>query len=107
VLDCVARLELNPTFASLLLQQAVDRLKGIPMWVFHCADDAIFPVACSDKLVRTLNAANSASSSLVRYSRFERDQEGFTGSVRGHSTGITASRTPAVFEWLLELPALN
>lgn len=37
----------------------------------------------------------------------QRLQEGFTGSVRGHSTGITASRTPEVFKWLLELPALK
>ena len=28
-------------------------------------------------------------------------QEGFTGDVRGHSTGITASKDPEVYAWLL------
>lgn len=79
-----------------VVAQAVDRLLGIPLWVFHCADDAIFPVACSDKLVRTMRAANGSGAigrgagggaaaaaaegdaegdgSCVRYSRFDRDQ---------------------------------
>lgn len=35
-----------------------------------------------------------------------RDQEGFTGRVQGHSTGITASRSAEVYEWLLAQPPL-
>jgi len=89
-------------FTGTLPPKAVERLKNIPMWVFHSQDDVIFPVKCSDKLVETLNNVNS-NQSIVRYSRFQQDQEGFTGSVRGHSTGITASKSPEVYEWLLSL----
>ena len=39
----------------------------------------------------------------VRFARFSEDQEGFTGAVRGHSTGITASKRADVWEWLLTL----
>lgn len=84
---------------------ACERLKNIPVWVFHCADDVIFPVKCSDKLVKRLKEVNSRD--VVRYSRFDKDQEGFTGSVRGHSSGITASRSAEIYSWLLALPKLQ
>jgi len=70
--------------------------------VFHSADDVIYPVACADRLVRSLRSVGS-NKETVRYSRFDRDQEGFSGAVRGHSTGITASKDPEVYEWLLSL----
>lgn len=89
-------------FTGTLPDRAIDRLKDIPVWVLHSADDVIFPVNCSDRLVAALRKNNSNKDS-VRYSRFDKDQEGFTGSVRGHSTGITASRSPEVYEWLLSL----
>ncbi|CAJ1422514.1 unnamed protein product [Effrenium voratum] len=91
-------------FTGELPALACQRLKEIPVWVFHSADDAIFPVACSDKLVRRLREVNSRD--VVRYTRFDQDQEGFTGSVRGHSTGITAAKTAEVYRWLLSLGRL-
>jgi len=78
---------------------ALQRLKNIPMWIFHSADDVIFPVKCSDKLVSSLRKVQS--SSVVRYTRFDVDQEGFTGDVRGHSTGITASKKPDIYSWMM------
>jgi len=89
-------------FTGKLPALALDRLKGIPMWIFHSSDDVIFPVKCSDVLVKDLRAVNE-DKDLIRYSRFDEDQEGFTGSVRGHSTGITASKDPEVYRWLLSL----
>ncbi|CAE7285488.1 unnamed protein product [Symbiodinium sp. CCMP2456] len=74
-------------FTGELPRLALERLKDIPVWVFHSADDVIFPVSCSDKLVKRLKETNSRD--VVRYTRYDKDQEGFTGSVRGHSTGIT------------------
>jgi len=90
-------------FTGTLPKLAQERLKGIPMWVFHSADDVIFDVTCSDNLVRTLRKANQEDGrkTEILYSRFDSDQEGFTGRVRGHSTGITASKNAKVFEWLL------
>jgi predicted peptidase len=90
-------------FTGTLPSRATDRLKDVPIWVFHSRDDVIFPVACSDRLVATLRENSSNDKDTVRYSRFDKDQEGFTGAVRGHSTGITASRSPQVYEWLLSL----
>ena len=89
-------------FTGILPPLAIERLKGIPLWVFHSKDDVIFPVACSDYLVSALQKENS-DKSIVKYSRFNQDQEGFTGTIRGHSTGITATRTPEVYQWLLSL----
>lgn len=87
-------------FTGTLPDVAIDRLKDIPIWVFHSQDDVIFPVECSDKLVAALRK-NKSNKETVRYSRFDQDQEGFTGPVRGHSTGITASKSPQVYEWML------
>lgn len=84
-------------FTGILPDRALDRLKDVPIWVFHSADDVIFPVDCSDRLVTALRKSNS-DKDIVRYSRFDRDQEGF---VRGHSTGITASKSSQVYEWML------
>eukprot|EP00439_Symbiodinium_sp_Y106_P042997 s153_g5.t1 len=92
-------------FTGELPRLALERLKDIPVWVFHSADDVIFPVSCSDKLVKRLKETNSRD--VVRYTRYDTDQEGFTGSVRGHSTGITASRQPDLYRWLLQLTPLD
>lgn len=92
-------------FTGTLPPLAVERLKGVPIWVFHSADDAIFPVKCSDNLVTTLRAANEKErggiGGVIRYTRYDSDQEGFTGAVRGHSTGITASRQKEIYGWML------
>ena len=89
-------------FTGTLPALALDRLKGIPLWVFHSADDVIFNVQCSDNLVRSLRKINN-DKSIIKYSRFDSDQEGFTGSVRGHSTGITASKLPDLYRWMLSM----
>ena len=90
-------------FTGTLPQLARDRLKGKPIWVFHSADDVIFPVACSDRLVESLRKVNGETedTSLIRYSRYDSDQEGFTGRVRGHSTGITASKRTEIYDWMM------
>jgi predicted peptidase len=83
---------------------ALQRLKGIPVWVWHSADDVIFPVDCSDRLVKSLTIENEDNGGdLIRYSRFDTDPEGFTGSVRGHTAGITASKSPELYKWLASL----
>lgn len=86
----------------------------------------IFPVSCSDRLVAALRTAEAgggagrasdasgrragsegggeSSFERIRYTRFDEDQEGFTGSVKGHSTGITASKSPEIYRWLLQAP---
>lgn len=99
-------------FTGVLPDLALKRLQGIPIWMFHSADDVIFPVKCSDSLVAALRRINAESDGdsgetnkkdVVRYTRFDNDPEGFTGRVRGHSTGITASKNGEVYDWLSSL----
>lgn len=88
-------------FTGELPALALERLRDLPIWVFHCADDVIFPVACSDRLVKSLKRVSTKD--VVRYTRYDKDQEGFTGSVRGHSSGITASKQSEIYSWMLSL----
>ena len=77
---------------------ARERLAGLPMWVFHSADDVIFNVSNSDRLVQQVQA---------RYNRYDRDPENLPARVRGHSMGITASKQPEVYEWMLQQPPIG
>ena len=94
-------------FTGTLPQLALDRLGSVPMWVFHSADDVIFPVRCSDQLVASLRGENPQDArpenGMVRYTRYTHDPEGCTGSVRGHCVGITASKNPDVYSWMLSV----
>jgi len=89
-------------FTGTLPSLALERLADKPLWIFHSADDVIFPVKCSDNLVDSLRKIN-VNKDIVRYTRYSQDQEGFTGRVRGHSTGITASKLGAIYEWMLSV----
>jgi predicted peptidase len=91
-------------FTGKLPALALQRLDGVSFWVFHSADDVIFPVACSDRFVASLrDLEGNKDPNRVRYTRYTEDQEGFTGSVRGHSTGITASKLPSIYTWMLSI----
>ncbi len=70
----------------------------------------VFPVSCSDNLVRSLkdvnhnNVHDDIGSEIIRYTRYEKDQEGYANTsspLRGHSVGITASKQSKIYEWLL------
>ena len=103
-------------FTGSLPELALQRLEFIPMWVFHSLDDVIFPVRCSDNLVSSLRGIDSTAllqsgelgatsrpnaKDKIRYTRYIQDPEGCTGSIRGHCVGITASKNPEVYSWML------
>ncbi len=85
--------------------QAVERLTAIPIWVFHSKDDVIFDVGNSDRLVKQLENANEVKGdnggSMVKYSRYSSDPENLPPRVRGHSMGITASKSTELYDWVL------
>jgi predicted peptidase len=91
--------------------RAIQRLADLPFWIFHSADDVIFDVSNSDRLVKQLQQAATTKSTsekaLIRYNRYSQDPEHLPARVRGHSMGITASKLPAVYEWMLEQPPLT
>ncbi|CAJ1948281.1 unnamed protein product [Cylindrotheca closterium] len=96
-----------------LPSRALERLTNKPLWVFHSADDVIFDVTNSDRLVEQLRAVNnhsrgsdSTTASIIKYSRYDRDPENLPPRVRGHSMGITASKQVEVYDWMLQLPPI-
>jgi predicted peptidase len=87
-----------------LPSRALERLQNKPMWVFHSADDVIFDVKNSDRLVEQLRSVNDKEGDdIIKYSRYDSDPENLPPRVRGHSMGITASKEAAVYEWILQL----
>ena len=89
-----------------LPSQALDRLRNIPIWVFHSRDDVIFDVQNSDRLVQQLENANdiktgNVGASIIKYSRYNNDPENLPSRVRGHSMGITASKTSELYDWMM------
>ena len=40
---------------------------------------------------------------MTKKKRYDQDPEGFTGDVQGHSTGITASKSPQIYSWILSI----
>jgi predicted esterase len=93
--------------------KAIERLRHLPVWVFHSADDVIFDVHNSDRLVQQLLkapaniSAPSENEDWIRYSRYDQDPEHLPARVRGHSMGITASKLPSVYEWMLQIPPIS
>ena len=93
---------------------ALQRLKGIGVWVWHSADDVIFDVGNSDRLVAALRETNEVSTvssrggELVRYTRYDKDPLPAWGiavdpASKGHTMGYAASRSPELYQWLLSL----
>ena len=93
---------------------ALQRLQGVGFWVWHAADDVIFDVANSDRLVAALRDTNEIASAddddlLMRYTRFETDPlprlmgVRVDPSMRGHTMGIVASQSPDLYKWMLSL----
>lgn len=83
---------------------ALDRLSNLPLWVFHSQDDVIFDVRNSDRLVQQLQSVNhqmNTAGAIIRYSRYSMDPEKLPARVRGHSMGITASKSEEVYDWML------
>ncbi|GMI47443.1 hypothetical protein TrCOL_g9420 [Triparma columacea] len=89
-------------YTSALPPLAVSRLSSQSLWVFHCASDAVYPVQCSDDLVKTLRENGNGD---VRYTRYEEEGGGgynvIKGDTRGHAAHLKAGRCEEVWEWAL------
>ncbi len=69
--------------------QAVQRLKDVPIWVFHGAKDPVVPLAESKRLVEALQQVDGK----VRFTIYP-DAE--------HDAWTRTYANPALYEWLLE-----
>ena len=73
------------------------------MYCYFCYFRVIFPVWCSNQLVKNLCITNYGNQAIIKYSLFDKDQEGFTGKIRGHSNGIISPKHQHIYEWLLSV----
>jgi len=65
------------------------RLKDIPVWVFHGADDEVVPLSESERMVRALKAAGGN----VRFTVYPGVQ---------HDSWTQTYENPELFDWLLQ-----
>jgi predicted peptidase len=79
---------------------SVSGLKGVPVWLFHGANDAVLPVRCSESAAASLKALNGEA--LVKYTRYEvaPDPPGYPHAT-GHASTIPAYATEELYTWLL------
>ena len=63
----------------------------MPLWCFHSADDVVFSVANSDRLVTTLRRAGGDA---VRYTRFERDPVSKRNKAASPRASLSAAARP-------------
>ena len=72
----------------------VDRLKEIPIWVFHGAKDETVPISQSERLVEALKAIDGD----VKFTRYPE---------AGHDAWTETYKNPKLYEWLLEQKRSN
>ena len=80
-----------------------ERLKGVPVWIFHAVNDAVLPVRCADTIVAALHNVDGAQADeLVRYTRYDEAPcpPGFP-ALAGHGSTIPAFATEGIWDWLL------
>ena len=85
-------------FTGDLPRRALDSLAGTPLWVVHAADDEVFDVGNSDRLVAALRRRGGGAD--IRFSRPK--------TLGGHAqTGAAAASRPDIYAWLSGLPPLE
>lgn len=108
-------------YTGILPPKAVDRLRGIPFWIFHSTGDDVYNVSCSDQLVTSLLTASAGEGSStdifdvrerIKYTKLiplaptktMREDDVFFVSGREHvRTALFASASEGVYSWLLSL----
>eukprot|EP01006_Ploeotia_vitrea_P010677 TRINITY_DN27691_c0_g1_i1.p1 TRINITY_DN27691_c0_g1~~TRINITY_DN27691_c0_g1_i1.p1 ORF type:complete len:256 (+),score=26.17 TRINITY_DN27691_c0_g1_i1:113-880(+) len=78
------------------------KLKGVPVWLVHGANDRILPVRCSDSVATTLKKVNGESGPAgMKYTRIEEAPPTEECMLKGHMTNWPTYKDPAVYDWLL------
>ena len=100
-----------PTFLSALVpvcgaiagrpRDAAERLKDLPVWVFHAADDSAMPVTYADSAVHALDAARATPVRYTRYDRAPPPPDPRYNDMVGHASYDLAYRDAALWTWLL------
>ena len=92
---------------------AIERLQGIPIWVFHSKDDDVYDIQCSNQLVESLLTYEGAvdvfgTGDIIKYTKLLPQQQN-NNSGKGNNgyehvrAALVASKNKEVYEWLLSL----
>jgi predicted esterase len=88
---------------------ALERLYGIPIWVFHSKGDDVYDIRYSNQLVDSLVSYHGGNDifdmrSTVKYTKLipEKNGVGETGLEHARSA-VVASKSSEVYDWLLSL----
>ena len=98
-------------FTGILPKMAIERLQGIPIWVFHSTADDVYDIKCSNQLVESLLAYDGAldvfGTDTIKFTRLLPQQsknEGGNGEGFEHvRSALVASKNNELFTWLLSL----
>ena len=98
-------------FTGILPKMAVERLQGIPIWVFHSKADDIYDIKCSNQLVDSLIAYEGGLDvfgvgNIIKYTKLipASNAADMGGKGREHvRAALVASRSDEVFSWLMSL----
>jgi predicted peptidase len=71
------------------LEKRAERIKDVPIWVFHGDADTVVPLSASQQVVDALKAAGS----LVRFTVYPGVE---------HDSWTQTYENPAIYDWLLE-----
>ena len=98
-------------FTGILPKLALERLRGVPMWVFHSTEDDVYSIECSKRLIENLITNYQGDTDvfdvreIVKFTKLkplERTNDGSSDLGREHiRSALIASRSSEVFEWLL------
>ena len=84
-------------------REAAERLKDLPVWVFHAADDIAMPVHLADGAVRALGSVPRPAGPVkfTRYDHGPPPPDPQYNDMIGHASYDLAYRDAALYAWLL------
>ena len=104
-------------FTGILPQKAIERLQGIPIWIFHSPNDDVYDIKCSNQLVESLLTfegqgaldAFSAGDSIKFTKLLPNDKNDSMNNAKWEGyehvrSALIASKSSEVYSWLLSLP---
>jgi predicted esterase len=98
-------------FTGTLPKLAIERLQGVPIWVFHSIRDDVYDIQCSKRLVESLVTYQGATDvfdvgDTVKFTKLKpvegNDYNGGVDRGREHvRSALIASRSEEVYSWVL------
>ena len=96
-------------FTGALPKLAIERLQGIPIWVFHSTEDDVYDIQCSKRLVESLITYQGGTDvfdvgDVVKFTKLKPVEKKIKGSSVGREhvrAALVASRSDEVYSWLL------